>query len=437
MIRSVVGHWGEFAKMLRCTIAWLVLLGQSIGIAAFAADVSEQQLAQQFSKTVRPFLEANCLACHGQEQPKAKLNLSAFTTVADVEHGERTWGTVLERLEAKEMPPEEAKHQPTADERQAVVDWIRALRKSIAEAHAGDPGEVLARRLSNAEYDYTIRDLTGVDIQPTKEFPVDPANEAGFDNTGESLSMSPALLKKYLEAARHVSEYIVFKPDGFTFAPYPAVTDTDRDKYCVNRIVQFYQRQPTDLAEYFRAAWRYKNRAALGMPDATLAEIAAKAKVSPKYLAIVWKALAESPDEVGPLATLQAKWNALPEPAENEPRESPSVLAGCKSIRDWVLALREKMQQQFANLVLKGVGAGSQPFVLWKDRQYAEHRMTYDHGVLQIEGDPKSGRQIPADKVNLPEFPTATRSGVKVAMQPAPRDPDLTIPADESQRAPL
>jgi len=40
-----------------------------------------------------------------------------------------------------------------------------------------------------------------VDIRPTQEFPVDPANEAGFDNTGESLSMSPALLKKYLEAA--------------------------------------------------------------------------------------------------------------------------------------------------------------------------------------------------------------------------------------------
>jgi hypothetical protein len=59
---------------------------------------------------------------------------------------------------------------------------------------------VLARRLSNAEYDYTIRDLTGVDIRPTREFPVDPANQAGFDNSGESLAMSPALVKKYLDA---------------------------------------------------------------------------------------------------------------------------------------------------------------------------------------------------------------------------------------------
>ena len=56
--------------------------------------------------------------------------------------------------------------------------------------------------LSNVEYDYTIRDLTGVDIRPTREFPIDPANQAGFDNSGETLVMSSTLLNKYLKAAR-------------------------------------------------------------------------------------------------------------------------------------------------------------------------------------------------------------------------------------------
>ena len=82
-----------------------------------------------------------------------------------------------------------------------MVAWIRDLQKREAQRNADDPGTVLARRLSNAEFDYTIRDLTGVDIRPTREFPVDPANQAGFDNSGESLAMSPALLKKYLAAA--------------------------------------------------------------------------------------------------------------------------------------------------------------------------------------------------------------------------------------------
>src|SRR5207245_4220416 len=141
---------------------------------------------------------------------------------------------------------------------------LRDIREQEARRTAGDPGVVLARRLSNAEFDYTSRDLTGVDIRPTREFPVDPANQAGFDNTGESLTMSPALLKKYLAAARHVADHVVLKPEGFVFAPHPIVTETDRDKYCVQRIIDFYKRHPVDYADCFLAAWQYQHRAKLG-----------------------------------------------------------------------------------------------------------------------------------------------------------------------------
>src|SRR3954468_23391177 len=144
------------------------------------------------------------------------------------------------------MPPEKAKKFPTAAERKQVIDWIVAVREVEMKRNAGDPGVVLARRLSNAELDYTIRDLTGVDIRPARDFPVDPANAAGFDNTGESLAMSPALVSKYLTAAKFVADHLVFTPDGLAFAPFPVVTDTDRDKYSVRRIVDFYLAQPTD-----------------------------------------------------------------------------------------------------------------------------------------------------------------------------------------------
>ena len=96
---------------------------------------------------------------------------------------------------------------------------------------------MLARRLSNAEYDYTIRDLTGVDMEPAREFPVDPANQAGFDNSGESLTMSPALLNKYLQAARQIADHMVLTPDGIDFAPYPMRVETDREKYSIQRII--------------------------------------------------------------------------------------------------------------------------------------------------------------------------------------------------------
>ena len=158
---------------------------------------------------------------------------------------------VLEKLKAKEMPPEESKRQPSEKERQQLIDWISAVRESELKKHAGDPGPVLARRLSNAEYNYTIRDLTGVDLRPTREFPVDPANPAGFDNSGESLAMSPELMNKYLQAARDVADHLVFKPTGLAFAPYPMLVETDRDKYCVEQIIDFYHRHNIDYADYF------------------------------------------------------------------------------------------------------------------------------------------------------------------------------------------
>src|SRR5437870_367392 len=268
---------------------------------SFRAGNVERELDRSFAGTVRPFLETYCFACHGEDKQKGKLDLRPYSTREAVARDYRRWEVVLEKLKAAEMPPEEAKRHPTAEVRRRVIDWIQAMRKHEARRNAGDPGPVLARRLSNAEYDYTIRDLTGMDIRPAQEFPVDPANEAGFDNSGESLAMSPALLQKYLDAARRVAEQIVLKPNGLDFAPHPVVTETDRDKYCVRRIVDFYRRQPTDLADYFLSAWRFKHRVGLGQPKGTLANFAAADKISSKYLATIWSAVEERKEEVGPM----------------------------------------------------------------------------------------------------------------------------------------
>ncbi len=243
----------------------------------------------------------------------AQFDLGQYSNLGAVVQDHGHWSLVLEKLSAKQMPPPQAK-QPAPEARQTVIAWIDAVLKNEARKNAGDPGLVLARRLSNAEYNYTIRDLTGVDIRPTREFPVDPANPAGFDNSGESLAMSPALLNKYLQAAREVANHLVLKPNGLAFAPHPMLVETDRDKYCVSQIVNFYQRQATDYSDYFQTAWRFKHRAALGKPRATLADFAAESKVSPKYLATVWRTLEGTKEEVGPTAKLQAMWRELPVP---------------------------------------------------------------------------------------------------------------------------
>lgn len=348
-----------------------------------AADPTEIEIAGRFDEQVLPFLREYCVSCHSGEKPKSDLDLSTFTTLEAVTKDHPRWALVLDRLKAGDMPPDDAKPQPAAETRKQIVAWIEDARMVEARRNAGDPGVVLPRRLSNAEYDYTIRDLTGFDLRPTREFPVDPANEAGFDNSGESLAMSPALIKKYLEAARLVADHLVLLPSGLSFAPHPVMTDTDRDKYCVNRILAFYRRQPLEYKDYFRAAWRYKHRTAIGRAERTLAEFAADGQVSPKYLTTIWKLLEQSPDEkIGPIAGLQALWRDLPLP--DAKGNSDGAVTGFEKMQNYVTGLRDKVKSDFSNLTVRGVNDGSQPLVLWKNRQYATRRRTYNGKALQL-----------------------------------------------------
>jgi len=392
-----------------------------------AADSAELDLELRFDQTVRPFVETYCLTCHEGEKPKADFDLSPYSTMEAVTRDHQHWALVLEKLQAAEMPPEKAKKHPTTDVRQEIIGWIQESRKYEAAKNAGDPGVVLARRLSNSEYDYTIRDLTGVDIRPTKEFPVDPANQAGFDNSGETLVMSPTLLNKYLKAARAVADHMLLKPDGFAFAPHPMLVETDRDKYCVHQIIDFYHRQITDYVDYFQASWRFKHRSVLGKPEATLNDFAVDSGLSQKYLATIWSTLNDTNADVGPLVKLQALWQALPVPVNDQPDIARD---GCEAMRDYVVQFREKVEPRFSNIAAGKAGNRSQPLLIWKNVQYATHRRTFDPAQLQVEGEPAPALE------NTPEPDTKDvfGPGRTELIKNTPGDPDLLVPAGERAR---
>lgn len=351
--------------------AWaLVAGGVFCGLMLPHLYSAEPPADRRFSGVVKPFFERYCLACHGKEQQEAKLDLREFSA-ATLERNYRAFQLVGERLASAEMPPNDEPNQPTAEERAAVVRWLRDVHAEAARRSAGDPGEVPLRRLSNFEIDCTIRDLTGADLRPTREFPIDAANEAGFDNSGESLTVSPAWFKKWLSAARVIADHLVLKPSGFAFAPHPVVTETDRDKYCVARIIDFYRRHAIDYADYFYLAWQFAHREALGRPQVSLDELAAEAHLSPKYAALVWSTLNDSHAEAGPLAELHSLWKQLP----TDTADADGAREGCKQMRDFVIEARKQLVKPIEKLGVKGISPGSQPLVLWRNRQSAADRM--------------------------------------------------------------
>lgn len=392
---------------------------------------TEAALAQQFSQTVRPFLSTYCAGCHSGAEPAAAFDLQRYATLESVVEDFGHWTLVLSKLKTQEMPPQETKQPPEAL-RRAVIEWIAAVRINEMRKHPGDPGRVLARRLSNAEYNYTIRDLTGVDLRPAREFPIDPANQAGFDNSGESLNISSALMAKYLDAARRVADHLILKPEGFTFAPHPMLVETDREKYPIRRIVEFYDRQPTDLADYFQAAWRYKHRAAFGQAAATLDGIAAENKVAPRYLAMIWQALEQTKEDVGPLVKLQAMWRQLPAPKD---KQAESVREQCVGMRDFVVRIRRHTEKLFPTLEAPGFNTNFQPIVMYRNRLLAAHRRDFDPAALRVEGEPPPQNFVvtqgpPFGRKEIEELKNTIAAYIKERQQ----DPDLVVPAGQRSR---
>ncbi len=204
-----------------------------------AEEPGPAKLGAAYKSEIRPLMERYCHDCHGgSDTVEGDINLAAMKTWDDVAKHPKTWQKVAEMLGNGLMPPQDAE-QPTIDERANLQKWVADDLAIEARAHAGDPGRVVLRRLSNAEYTYTLRDLTGVEsLDPAREFPADGAAGEGFTNTGNALVMSPALVTKYLDAAKEVAAHAMLLPDGFRFSPHTTSRDWTDDSLA--QIRSFY-----------------------------------------------------------------------------------------------------------------------------------------------------------------------------------------------------
>ncbi|HZE96345.1 MAG TPA: DUF1592 domain-containing protein [Planctomycetota bacterium] len=286
----------------RLLLPVLLLVPSAAPSAAPAAP--DPDLGADYVERVRPLLAKYCLSCHSTEKKKGDLDLERFPGLAEIRRDLKPWPLVIENLENGEMPPKKATPLP-AEERKQIVAWTREMIGVEARARAGDPGRVVVRRLSNAEYNNTIRDLSGVDLEPARDFPADGAAGEGFSNAGDALVLSPTLLQKYLAAAKEVAARVVLLPDGFRFSPSKNQRDwTDESLVALRTFLATVSADgKLPLKPYLTATIVHRDDLAAGRID----DVAAKLKLSPKYLGILWTAL-HDPTPSTPLDALRATW---------------------------------------------------------------------------------------------------------------------------------
>jgi len=177
----------------RC-IPWLiVLIATTISVSA--------------AKSPSAFFENYCLDCHEGDDAKVEVQLDTITQRGWSKHSTVVfWERVSHAIETGEMPPKKKRNQPSAAERHAVVEQIRALLRDNSPI-----GGTVLRRLNKTEYENTVRKVFKVPFKAPLSFPADSESH-GFDNIGEGLTLSPPLMEQYFESATLVADLLLPPP---------------------------------------------------------------------------------------------------------------------------------------------------------------------------------------------------------------------------------
>jgi mono/diheme cytochrome c family protein len=192
-----------------------------------------------------------CVGCHNDTLRTGGLSLQSLDLTDIPEHAP-VWEQVARKLRSGEMPPPTARSRPDPRLASELAAYLEQTIDRAALAHP-NPGRAPVHRLNRAEYSNAVRDLLAVDVRPGEWLPVDDSGY-GFDNIAAVLSTSPALLDRYMSAARRVSLLAV---GDLALKPVEEMYDAKRDPNIgvrnepLNEDMPFDSRAGMTVAHYF------------------------------------------------------------------------------------------------------------------------------------------------------------------------------------------
>ncbi len=154
----------------------------------------------------RALLNKYCVTCHNEKMRTGGVMLDKVDT-ANIRNDAEVLEKVVAKLRAGEMPPP-GLPRPDPATSNAFASWLETALDRAAET-APNPGRVAVHRLNRTEYGHAIRDLLALDIDTESLLIPDDADQNGFDNIAGVLSVSPALLDRYVAAANKISRLAI------------------------------------------------------------------------------------------------------------------------------------------------------------------------------------------------------------------------------------
>src|SRR6187399_227804 len=91
---------------------------------------------KSFKEVVTPFVENYCTRCHGQDRQKGGINFGPALKSPGESASSARWKQALAAVKLHDMPPEDAKKQPTDEEREKFLEGLNQIKFLSAK----DPG---------------------------------------------------------------------------------------------------------------------------------------------------------------------------------------------------------------------------------------------------------------------------------------------------------
>ena len=249
----------------------LVLPGSGVLLRATAGASSSGVAPASTAMAPRQFLDTYCVSCHSEKRKGNFANLALDSL--DVQHlaaNAEIWEKVVKKLRLGAMPPVRVR-RPSTDAYEEFLAWLeRGLDSAVAADP--DPGRVPIHRLNRLQYTNAIRDLFGVEIDGQSMLPADDTGY-GFDNIADVLTMSPALLDRYLITAAKISRLVageVTRPSVTTYT-LPRLVLGQHDR--MSELLLFGSRGGAAISHYFPADGEYSLRLFLQETDLTTGNI--------------------------------------------------------------------------------------------------------------------------------------------------------------------
>ena len=362
-----------------------------------------------------------CVQCHNDASATAGINLQKLTSEVSVGDSFRQWKKVAAVLDEGRMPPS-GLPAPNQSDRTQAAEWIRSSLRTYADKHDGDPGQVTLRRLTSAEYAYTVRDLTGVDLDLERHFAGDAVGGEGFANFGGVQFMADATLESYLEVAKLVADHAVIGAGPLQFGPDPGKSGFELS--AIHRIHDLYREhgfravaaeggRAFGLDKYgraFYAAWLYKHRKALDSANVTLEALARRENSSPPFVEHIWSVVNQQSPQY-PTSEVVSRWQALKPPLNGN---ADAIRAECTEIQEFVINWPRWL---FAAGALAAGGAGDERALVITDAALAPKTRHELRFTLNDRGQGSTDFYLSVSPVN----PSAKQPAVVVWRNPTVR----------------